>query len=252
MEMYSGLEYMEKSDRTDNERDEEAQMGTEKSSRDVLMKRNRPTLESEKMSRKLEELQMKKKNIHSYSGLGASKNAQSASYLASCRIAKRGMPHTIGENLCLPVAKDIVNCMLGEKPAKTLDKIPLSDNTVARRIDSISADILSQLISRIKNSEFFSLQVDESTDVANLSNLLVYVRYLFENTVHEDFLFCCPLATHSTGEDIFNLMDSFFRVNEIDWALCVGICTDGAKSMMGRHKGAVALIRKVAPSVSCT
>ncbi|KAL1255644.1 hypothetical protein QQF64_013705 [Cirrhinus molitorella] len=159
MEMCSGLEYMEKSDRTDtedNERDEEAQAGTEKSSRDVLMKRNRPTLESEKMS-----------------SLGASKNAQRASYLASYRIAKRGMPHTIGENLCLPVAKDMVNCMLGEKAAKTLDKIPLSDNTVARRIDSISADILSQLISRIKNSEFFSLQVDESTDVANLSNLLV-------------------------------------------------------------------------------
>ncbi|KAL1281206.1 hypothetical protein QQF64_000009 [Cirrhinus molitorella] len=199
---------------------------------------------------KLEELQKKKKIIHSHSGLGASKNAQRASYLTSYRIAKRGMPHTIGENLCLPVAKDMVNCMLGEKAAKTLDKIPLSDNTVARRIDSISADILSQLISRIKNSEFFSLQVDESTDVANLSNLLVYVRYLFENTVHEDFLFCRPLATRSTGEDIFNLMDSFFRVNEIDWVRCVGICTDGAKSMTGRHKGAVALIRKVAPSVS--
>ncbi len=54
----------------------------------------------------------------------------------------------------------------------------------------------------------------------------------------------------STGEDIFNLMDSFFSANEIDWARCVGICTDGAKSMTGRHKGAVAFIRKVAPSVS--
>uniref|UniRef100_A0A672M114 HAT C-terminal dimerisation domain-containing protein n=1 Tax=Sinocyclocheilus grahami TaxID=75366 RepID=A0A672M114_SINGR len=120
---------------------------------------------------KLEELQKKKKIIHSHSGLGASKNAQKASYLASYHIAKRGMPHTIGENLCLPVTKDMVNCMLGEKAAKTLDKIPLSDNTVARRIDSISADILSQLISRIKNSE-----VNESTDITNLSNLLVYVR----------------------------------------------------------------------------
>lgn len=78
---------------------------------------------------------------------------------------------------------------------KTLDKIPLSDNTVARCIDSISTDILSQLINRTKNSEFFSLQVDESTNVANLSNLLVYVHYLFENTVHEDFMFCRPLAT---------------------------------------------------------
>ncbi len=89
---------------------------------------------------KLDELQKKKKIIHSHSGLGASKNAQRASYLASYRIAKRGMPHTIGENLCIPVAKDIVNCMLGDKAANMLDKIPLANNTVARRIDSISAD----------------------------------------------------------------------------------------------------------------
>ncbi|KAI2646868.1 Zinc finger BED domain-containing protein 5 [Labeo rohita] len=191
------LENTEKHDRTDSEDNEQSEeAGTEKSSRDVRVKRIRPT-QSEKMSRKLEELQKKKKKkkMHSHSGLTASKNAQKASYLVSYRMAKRGMAHTIGENLCLPVAKDMVNCMLGEKAAKTLDKIPLSNNTVARRIDLISGDILSQLISRIKKSEFFSLQVDESTDVANLSNLLVYVRYLFENTVHEDFLFCRPLAT---------------------------------------------------------
>uniref|UniRef100_A0A9J8C488 Uncharacterized protein n=1 Tax=Cyprinus carpio carpio TaxID=630221 RepID=A0A9J8C488_CYPCA len=311
-----GAEYIEKPDQTDsddNERSEEA--GTEKPNRDVLVKRNRPACQREKMSSKkrkysdsyiafgftwigdaespnpqcvvcgevlansslkpsymvrhlqtrhsqlqdmpasffqgkLAELQKKKKIIHSHSGLGTSKNAQKASYLVSYHIAKKGMPHTIGENLCLPVAKDMVNCMLGEKAAKTLDKIPLSDNTVSRRIDSISTDIFNQLISRIKNSEFFSLQIDESTDVANLANLLVYVRYLFENTVHEDFLFCRPLVTHSTGEDIFNLMDSFFRVHEVDWARCVGICTDGAKAMTGRHKGSVALIRKIAPAVS--
>lgn len=311
-----GAEYIEKPDQTDsddNERSEEA--GTEKPNRDVLVKRNRPACQREKMSSKkrkysdcyiafrftrigdaespnpqcvvcgevlansslkpsymvrhlqtrhsqlqdmpasffqgkLAEPQKKKKIIHSHSGLGTSKNAQKASYPASYHIAKKGMPHTIGENLCLPVAKDMVNCMLGEKAAKTLDKIPLSDNTVSRRIDSIYTDIFNQLISRIKNSEFFSLQIDESTDVANLANLLVYVRYLFENTVHEDFLFCRPLVTHSTGEDIFNLMDSFFRVHEVDWARCVGICTDGAKAMTGRHKGAVALIRKIAPTVS--
>jgi len=70
-----------------------------------------------------------------HSGLGTSKNAQKASYLAIYCIAKKGNPNTIGENLCLPVAKDLVNCMLGEKAAKMLDKIPLSDNTVARRIN---------------------------------------------------------------------------------------------------------------------
>lgn len=34
-----------------------------------------------------------------------------ASYLASYRIAKEGKPHTIGETLLLPVAKDMVEAV---------------------------------------------------------------------------------------------------------------------------------------------
>ena len=66
----------------------------------------------------------------------------------------------------------------------------------------MSEDILATLVSRVKKSEFYFLQVDESTDVANLANLLVYVRYLFEGTVQEDV---------------------FMRTNGIDWECCVGI-----------------------------
>lgn len=73
----------------------------------------------------------------------------------------------------------MVECMIGEKEAKKLDMIPVSNNTVSRRIDAMSEDILATLISRVKKSEFYSLQVDESTDVANLANLLLYIRYLF-------------------------------------------------------------------------
>ena len=108
--------------------------------------------------------------------------------------------------------------MIGEKEAKKLDMIPVSNNTVWRRIDTMSEDILATLVGRMIKSEFYSLQADESTDVANLANLLVYVRYLFEGTVQEDFLFCRPLATRTTGEEIFNLIDMLMRTNGIDWA----------------------------------
>uniref|UniRef100_A0A8C1P216 DUF4371 domain-containing protein n=1 Tax=Cyprinus carpio TaxID=7962 RepID=A0A8C1P216_CYPCA len=143
-----------------------------------------------------------------------------------------------------------MRCMIGEKEAKKLDMIPVSNNTVSRRIDAMSEDILATLVSRVKKSEFYSLQVDESTDVANLANLLLYVRYLFEGTVQEDFLFCRPLATRTTGQKIFNLIDVFMRTNGIDWERCVGICTDGAKSMTGKHTGLIAHIRRVCPSIS--
>lgn len=65
MEMCTGLEYMEKPDRTDSEENEQGEeAGTEKSSRDVLMKRIWPTLESESMPSK------KCKYSDSYIGFG--------------------------------------------------------------------------------------------------------------------------------------------------------------------------------------
>jgi hypothetical protein len=47
------------------------------------------------------------------------------------------MPHTIGESLLLPAAIDMVQAMLDEKCAQHLRNVPLSDNTVSRRISDI-------------------------------------------------------------------------------------------------------------------
>ncbi|XP_056092494.1 zinc finger BED domain-containing protein 5-like [Rhinichthys klamathensis goyatoka] len=160
---------------------------------------------------KLEELQKSQKKMQFHSCVGSTKDALRASYLLSYRVGRKGLPHTIAEDVCLPAAKEMVECMIGEKEAKKLDMIPVSNNTVSRRIDAMAEDILATLVSRVKKSEFYSLQVDESTDVANLANLLLYVRYHFEGTVQEDFLFCRPLATRTTGQEISWLHCSIHR-----------------------------------------
>ena len=67
--------------------------------------------------------------------------------------------------------------MLGEKEAKKLDKIPLSNDTVTRRIDDIAQQVKKSLIENIKKSRFFALQLDESTDLSNLAELMTYIRF---------------------------------------------------------------------------
>ncbi|GFV37916.1 putative DD41D transposase [Trichonephila clavipes] len=47
-------------------------------------------------------------------------------------------PHTIGEELILPAAIEIVETMFGDNFAKELQSIPLSNDTVSRRIDDIA------------------------------------------------------------------------------------------------------------------
>ena len=49
----------------------------------------------------------------------------------------------------------------------------------------------------------FSLQLDESTDVTSVAQLLVFVRYSYEGKLHEDMLFCSPMEGRCTASDIF-------------------------------------------------
>ncbi|XP_060782686.1 zinc finger BED domain-containing protein 5-like [Neoarius graeffei] len=158
------------------------------------------------------------------------KDIQEASYRASLLIARAGKPHTIGELLCLPLAKEMTRIMCGEKAARELNLVPLSNDTVSRRINDMADDVKKTLIERIKNSRYFAIQLDETTDVADLANLL----------------------TRTTSEQIFQLLNKFIQEHGLDWEKCVGVCTDGARAMTGRNSGVAARIREVAPEMRWT
>ena len=59
------------------------------------------------------------------------------------------MRYTVGETLILPACKAIVNAILGPDAEKEVAKVPLSDNTIARRIDDMSADIERVVLEKI-------------------------------------------------------------------------------------------------------
>ncbi|XP_037299508.1 protein ZBED8 [Manduca sexta] len=113
----------------------------------------------------------------------------------------------------------------------------------------MSADILATVISEIKDSPMFALQLDESTDVASCSQLLVFTRYIKDDDVKEEYLFCKSLPTTTRGEDVFQTLKEFIEENGLDWLKLIGTCTDGAPSMMGIRSGFQALVKQVAPQV---
>lgn len=89
------------------------------------------------------------------------------------------------------------------------------------RITDISQNVKYQLISRIQNNQFYSLQLDERKDISNNSNLLAFIRYEHDDNIREDCLFCHSLPTHPTGEEIFKCIDNF--INDLEWAKCIGV-----------------------------
>ncbi|XP_066978963.1 zinc finger BED domain-containing protein 5-like [Macrobrachium rosenbergii] len=172
----------------------------------------------------------------------SSKCGESSKHTKTRKIARCKKAHNIPETLVLPAAMDKAEIMLGESSANKLRSIPLADNTVGRRI-SDSGDLSDQLTDALKYSHF-GLQVDEATDVVKDAHLISYVRYISANEIKEDLLFCEPRVGRATAAEVFNMIDNFFSEHGINWDNCVGLCTDGAQSMSGRHARLQALLCK--------
>jgi hypothetical protein len=89
--------------------------------------------------------------------------------------------------------------MLGIDEVKEIEKLPLSNNTISRRIEDMSVSIEGTLIQKICEVKRFSLQVDESTDVSNCCQLIALVRIPDEKGLKEHYLFCKELRNKQPG-----------------------------------------------------
>ena len=125
------------------------------------------------------------------------------SYKLSLLIAKNGMSHTVGENLIIPAAKEIIQTLIPSTSHDVTSCIPLSNDTVSRRMDEKSKNVESKICSMLK-SQKFALQLDEATIRDNEAVLLAYVLFfdVEAKRVSEEMLFmkslcfgcslCCP------------------------------------------------------------
>ena len=108
--------------------------------------------------------------------------------------------------------------LLGRNEAKRIDSVLLSNDTVHNRIADIANDILSQLIVQIDDSPCrISLQFDETTDIKSISQLVAYVRFVNENSIVDEFIFCQEIKERTRAKDVFDLVNAFLRENSIAW-----------------------------------
>lgn len=174
-----------------------------------------------------------------------------ASYEIALLVAQRKKSYTIAEDVIMPAAKILFKRVIGEESLSKLQNVSLSNDTIRRRIVEMSNDIAIQVYTEIKSSEFgFGIQVDESTDVTKCSQLLVYVRYAHDDKLKTELLLCEELLSTTRGEDVFQLIDDFFKENGLSWSSLVGCTSDGAPAMLGKNSGFQARVKAVAPSVT--
>ncbi|UYV73417.1 EPM2AIP1 [Cordylochernes scorpioides] len=169
--------------------------------------------------------------------------ATRASFRVALEIAKRGKPFTDGEMIkeCIIA---VVEEMCPEK-VNLLKTVSMSANTVARRVENIAENISSQLFDKNGNVEWFSLALDESTDVSDTAQVLIYIRGVDKSyEVHEELLDMYSIHGTTTGTDIFKGVEMAINKKNLRWKNLKCITTDGGKNMSGKDKGVVALVSK--------
>ncbi|GFY24806.1 SCAN domain-containing protein 3 [Trichonephila clavipes] len=105
-------------------------------------------------------------------------------------------------------AIEIVEAMFGDNFVKELQSIPLSNDTVSRRIDDIAEDVKQQLFGKLRD-KLFSIQLDEATDSNKDAHFIAYVRFWDEDNLIISYEWVrdpfqnAPEGLSTTEEEIF-------------------------------------------------
>jgi hypothetical protein len=82
------------------------------------------------------------------------------------------------------------------------------------RIKDMAKNIEETLIHRIENSIFHYKWM--KAQIADNANLMCFVRYDYKGSIQEEFLFCEPLPTRTTADEIFKLISDFIIQSGVD------------------------------------
>ena len=137
------------------------------------------------------------------------KKTQEASYKVAEIIVKGKKPHTIAKTLLMPACKEMVKIVLGSETASEISTIPLSADTISRRVTNTSSDIEAIIKEKINSRQKFSLQINESTDISGRTQLLAYIRYIHGDVIATNFFFCKENPERETGEEVFRVTNEY-------------------------------------------
>lgn len=164
-----------------------------------------------------------------------------ASYKVAFLIAKKNKYFNEGEFVKKCIT-EICDCIFSDKPAikEAFEKIPLSKSSMTRRIKEISLDIENSLQLACKNCKFFSLCLDESNDLLDIKQLVIFIRGVNEDfEIFEEMLDLVPLDTNSESDTIFEKILEVFHKFDIDLNKIISITVDGARNLSGVKNGLV-------------
>ncbi|KAL4107461.1 hypothetical protein QTP88_017803 [Uroleucon formosanum] len=119
-------------------------------------------------------------------------------------------------------------------------------------ISCISEFLINQIKNEIKQCKFYSIQIDDTTDISQKTQCSIIIRYVTDKSeLVERFLGFHNVSEDRAAQGLFNLVNSVLHEFDIENKL-VGQCYDGACVMSGHLTGLQARVKEVAPNALFT
>lgn len=172
-----------------------------------------------------------------------------ASFQVCYKIAQKCKPFSDGEYI-KEIFEDVsdslfINFKNKIEIKKAIRDLQLSRNTVMRRIEMMSKNVDEQLQRDLVQCVAFSLQLDESTDISDTAQLLIFIRMVFGDfSTREELLTMISLKGRTRGIDLFTEFKDYVGKINLPLYKLVSITTDGAPAMIGVHNGFISLCQK--------
>ena len=168
-------------------------------------------------------------------------NLVAASFEVSKLIAQPGKPLSDGDYIKLawleyaPFLFD--NFSEKEKIIQGTKDLSLNRKTVKDRIFELESDTNKQC-------KYFSICIDESTDITSSVRLAIFSRFCKGDKICEEMVAFLTLLERTTGAEICTAAVSEFSSRQIDISKVVSVTTDGAPSMTGEKVGFCKFVHK--------
>ena len=121
---------------------------------------------------------------------------------------------------------------------EAFEKVPLSRRTVTRRIEDIAGNLELQLQNRAVNFDFFSLALDESCDVRDTAQLLIFLRGITTDfKITEELAAMQSMKGTTTASDLFTEVNACVEKLGLKWDKLAGVTTDGCPNLTGKNVG---------------
>ena len=124
------------------------------------------------------------------------------------------------------------------------------EKSCAEMVFCISNVIQKKNLDRIRDSKFFGLMIDESTDVSVTGHVVVFATFVEDGLPVSIFLGLLEIANgRKDAEEIFQKLLKYVKEWGLDLSKCVAFGSDGCSTMVGSKSGVATRLKEVSPFV---